>query len=85
MQTDLGKRGDASGNRQRGPELWVPCRDRGEPVMVVARGRVALSAAAPEWSARTARRQSPGHPPTVGIVRKSRDTEPVVDDDEPSI
>jgi hypothetical protein len=25
-----------------GLELWVPCRDRGEPVMVVARGKNGL-------------------------------------------
>jgi hypothetical protein len=41
-QTDLSKCGDVGGNRQRGLEPWVPCRDRGEPVMVVARGNGSL-------------------------------------------
>jgi hypothetical protein len=34
MQTDLGKRGDASGNRQSGLELWAPYRPGVEVVPI---------------------------------------------------
>ena len=36
IQTDPGKRGDVSGNRQRGLKLRVASRDRCESVMIVA-------------------------------------------------
>jgi len=58
MRTDLGKRGDVSGNGQRGLELWVPCRDRANRPWLLREARVALSAAAPEWSHRTNRSES---------------------------